>query len=270
MLNYTVHKFLSALGIYVHKFLLALGFYILSTITAFVAYVMAKSCLSHRGFILTDETLSIMSTICGIIVTTIICDYPGHSSLKRIAEELRSENDGLRLKCKENDYKETLAEELREQIRLAREQLAEDLDTLAEDFRAQIRLKCEHIAEDLDVFHDTVAQNMGELIEVRGGNQRVRPNPNRRRQNHQVNRPRQANHLTVAEIETLPTRIVGEGDVLLQEDCAVCQAQYAAGEVVRIIPCLHTYHLTCIDRWLTNFMSQCPICWHSAIPNIPR
>jgi hypothetical protein len=192
-------------------------------------------------------------------VTSIICDYPGHSSLKRIAEELRSENDGLKLKCKENDYKESLAKELREQIRLAREQLAEDLDTLAEDFRAQIRLKCEQLARCCDVFHDTVTQTMGELIEVRGGNQRVRPIPNRRRQTHQVNRPRQANRLTVAEIETLPTRTVSEGDVLLQEDCAVCQAQYAAGEVVRIIPCLHTYHLTCIDQWLTNCMSQCPI-----------
>jgi hypothetical protein len=163
MLNYNVHKFLSALGFYVHKFLSALGFYIVSTITA----VMAKSCLSHGGFILTDETsLIITSTICGIIVTSIICDYPGHSSLKRIAEELRSENDGLKLKCKENDYKEKLAKELREQIQLAREQLAEDLDTLAEDFRAQIRLKCKQLAECCDVFHDTVAQNMGELIEV--------------------------------------------------------------------------------------------------------
>ena len=75
---------------------------------------------------------------------------------------------------------------------------------------------------------------------------------------------------TAAEIGRLPTRTVGEtqqgDDDLLRENstCPVCLERYAVGEVVRTIPCFHTFHSTCIDPWLAQ-RAECPVCKHSAI-----
>ena len=41
--------------------------------------------------------------------------------------------------------------------------------------------------------------------------------------------------------------------------CAVCLEQYAVGERVRHLPCLHSYHQPCIDRWLSTSV-ECPVC----------
>ena len=41
--------------------------------------------------------------------------------------------------------------------------------------------------------------------------------------------------------------------------CAVCLEQYAVGERVRHLPCLHSYHQPCIDRWLSASV-ECPVC----------
>ncbi|CAL1374250.1 unnamed protein product [Linum trigynum] len=53
------------------------------------------------------------------------------------------------------------------------------------------------------------------------------------------------------------------GTVAKTEDygtCAVCLAQFAVGEAVRVLPeCLHIYHAGCIDAWLFQH-SDCPVC----------
>ncbi|CAI0442734.1 unnamed protein product [Linum tenue] len=42
--------------------------------------------------------------------------------------------------------------------------------------------------------------------------------------------------------------------------CAVCLAQFAVGEPVRVLPeCLHIFHAGCIDTWLFQH-SDCPVC----------
>merc|ERR1719198_1456605 len=43
------------------------------------------------------------------------------------------------------------------------------------------------------------------------------------------------------------------------ETCTVCQESLQEGERVRILPCLHRYHQTCIDRWLQQSRA-CPVC----------
>uniref|UniRef100_A0A8I6XV64 RING-type domain-containing protein n=2 Tax=Hordeum vulgare subsp. vulgare TaxID=112509 RepID=A0A8I6XV64_HORVV len=44
-------------------------------------------------------------------------------------------------------------------------------------------------------------------------------------------------------------------------DCAVCLAEYAAGDEVRVLPaCRHGFHRECIDRWLLTRSPTCPIC----------
>jgi len=41
--------------------------------------------------------------------------------------------------------------------------------------------------------------------------------------------------------------------------CAVCLENYEAGDTVRHLPCLHTYHMACVDKWLEHSV-ECPVC----------
>mmetsp|Transcript_3523 Transcript_3523/g.9171 ORF Transcript_3523/g.9171 Transcript_3523/m.9171 type:complete len:405 (-) Transcript_3523:251-1465(-) len=46
-------------------------------------------------------------------------------------------------------------------------------------------------------------------------------------------------------------------------DCAICQGDYLENEELKRLPCFHTFHAECIDKWLTGGMpsaTQCPIC----------
>uniref|UniRef100_A0A8I6YB56 RING-type domain-containing protein n=2 Tax=Hordeum vulgare subsp. vulgare TaxID=112509 RepID=A0A8I6YB56_HORVV len=43
--------------------------------------------------------------------------------------------------------------------------------------------------------------------------------------------------------------------------CAVCLAEYAAGDEVRVLPaCRHGFHRECVDRWLLTRAPTCPVC----------
>jgi len=41
--------------------------------------------------------------------------------------------------------------------------------------------------------------------------------------------------------------------------CMVCMEEFAAGESLRSLPCMHRYHMNCIDEWLAR-SRECPIC----------
>lgn len=43
--------------------------------------------------------------------------------------------------------------------------------------------------------------------------------------------------------------------------CTVCLEDFQEGRLVRVLPCLHTYHVACIDEWLTE-SRICPVCKH--------
>lgn len=47
-------------------------------------------------------------------------------------------------------------------------------------------------------------------------------------------------------------------------ECAICMEKFADGESLRTLPCLHKYHVGCIDRWLMS-NRQCPICKHDVL-----
>lgn len=41
--------------------------------------------------------------------------------------------------------------------------------------------------------------------------------------------------------------------------CACCISDYITGERIRELPCLHRFHLECIDEWLIA-KPLCPVC----------
>ncbi|KAJ1480912.1 RING finger protein 11, partial [Baffinella frigidus] len=43
--------------------------------------------------------------------------------------------------------------------------------------------------------------------------------------------------------------------------CVICQSEFCAQEEAKRLPCLHTFHVECIDRWLAR-ANTCPICVH--------
>eukprot|EP00164_Ancoracysta_twista_P001059 GFYU01001380.1.p1 GENE.GFYU01001380.1~~GFYU01001380.1.p1 ORF type:complete len:245 (+),score=36.56 GFYU01001380.1:235-969(+) len=44
------------------------------------------------------------------------------------------------------------------------------------------------------------------------------------------------------------------------EECYICLDPYSEGEMVRTLPCNHEYHQECVDKWLGEVHSVCPLC----------
>lgn len=65
--------------------------------------------------------------------------------------------------------------------------------------------------------------------------------------------------------------LVGEGEVLAagtanervisEEDavCCICLAKYADNDELRELPCIHVFHVKCVDKWL-KINASCPLC----------
>lgn len=65
-----------------------------------------------------------------------------------------------------------------------------------------------------------------------------------------------------ASYSRLPTatcRVFDLHDLCLGQECCICLAKYSDKEEVRQLPCLHVFHLNCVDQWL-RIMSACPLC----------
>ncbi|KAI7864199.1 hypothetical protein BDF14DRAFT_1997948 [Spinellus fusiger] len=44
------------------------------------------------------------------------------------------------------------------------------------------------------------------------------------------------------------------------EECPICLEAYKQDETVRVLPCHHDFHASCVDAWLTTRKKFCPIC----------
>eukprot|EP00434_Breviolum_minutum_P039645 symbB.v1.2.035214.t1/scaffold4692.1/size36308/2 len=63
--------------------------------------------------------------------------------------------------------------------------------------------------------------------------------------------------------ESSPTALIaytGDGEV----QCTICCEDFVHGDHLRLLPCLHRYHVACIDRWLVHSQT-CPVCKHSLV-----
>ncbi|XP_010934148.1 RING-H2 finger protein ATL79 [Elaeis guineensis] len=62
--------------------------------------------------------------------------------------------------------------------------------------------------------------------------------------------------------ETLPSLVYTAGTRLAgaAAECAICLAEFAEGERVRVLPaCNHGFHIKCVQAWLAT-RSSCPTC----------
>ncbi|KAG8058991.1 hypothetical protein GUJ93_ZPchr0002g25271 [Zizania palustris] len=66
--------------------------------------------------------------------------------------------------------------------------------------------------------------------------------------------------------EMLPIVIFKESFLIRETQCSVCLADYQPDErLQRIPPCGHTFHIDCIDHWLST-NTTCPLCRVSLLP----
>ncbi|KAE9606965.1 hypothetical protein Lal_00026270 [Lupinus albus] len=63
-------------------------------------------------------------------------------------------------------------------------------------------------------------------------------------------------------VESLPVKLYTKLNKY-QEDavqCYICLAEYEDGDSMRVLPCRHEFHRTCIDKWLKEIHRVCPLC----------
>eukprot|EP00808_Paulinella_micropora_P025956 g36558.t1 len=57
----------------------------------------------------------------------------------------------------------------------------------------------------------------------------------------------------------IPRRRYSHGAVH-NDSCAICLDDFEPGLMIKVLPCLHGFHVDCIDPWLRNRSDLCPIC----------
>nr|GEX84749.1 RING-H2 finger protein ATL80 [Tanacetum cinerariifolium] len=60
-------------------------------------------------------------------------------------------------------------------------------------------------------------------------------------------------------LDTLPRLTWSAGHQSSSVECAICLSEYQESDELRVLPCQHVYHLTCVDTWFDSH-SSCPTC----------
>jgi hypothetical protein len=68
-------------------------------------------------------------------------------------------------------------------------------------------------------------------------------------------------------IDALPVHVHSESAPGAYDSmCIFCQDEYAAQDEVRVLPCKHGFHKTCVDEWLLA-NNSCPLCKVAVAPD---
>lgn len=71
-----------------------------------------------------------------------------------------------------------------------------------------------------------------------------------------------ARGLSRDSLRKLPYHAILENMKATQSVCTICLQDIEVGDIARSLPqCHHTFHLVCVDKWLTRHGS-CPVCRH--------
>eukprot|EP00250_Pteridium_aquilinum_P019049 c24271_g5_i1 orf=346-1665(-) len=73
---------------------------------------------------------------------------------------------------------------------------------------------------------------------------------------------KESNVISYQDVKCMPSTIYkSTGEATGSYDiCAICLEDYEDGEMLRILPCNHRFHCSCIDAWLINWRAFCPTC----------
>ncbi|KAL2631714.1 hypothetical protein R1flu_016400 [Riccia fluitans] len=63
---------------------------------------------------------------------------------------------------------------------------------------------------------------------------------------------------SLEKINLLPVTTLQPTDIC-EDTCSICLEMQVTGEVVRRLPCIHVFHMKCIDKWLQR-QAVCPVC----------
>ncbi|XP_049936859.1 uncharacterized protein LOC116265859 [Nymphaea colorata] len=63
-------------------------------------------------------------------------------------------------------------------------------------------------------------------------------------------------------VEHLPVKVYTKSSLKNEEaaQCYICLVEYDEGDCLRILPCHHMFHQSCVDKWLKEVHRVCPLC----------
>ena len=56
--------------------------------------------------------------------------------------------------------------------------------------------------------------------------------------------------LSKNELQRLPTTVYKADENNANTECHICMCDYENGDSLKILPCFHSYHDQCIDKWI--------------------